>query len=69
MVDEYQDEGKTKEKKIQPRFINSFRFMASSLNSLTSNLVKGGQKLTRFEDYSEDQYALPVRKGVYHMST
>ena len=65
VVDEYQDKGKTKEKKIQLRFINSFRFMASSLDSLTKNLVKGGQKLTGFEDYSEGQYALPVRKGVY----
>ena len=65
MVDEYQDRGKTKEKKIQLRFIISFRFMASSLDSLTGNLVKGGKKLTLFEDYSEDQYALLVRKGVY----
>ena len=32
---------------------------------MTNNLVKGGQKLTRFEDYSEDQYVLLVRKGVY----
>ena len=39
--------------------------MASSLDSLTSNLVKGGQKLTGFEDYSENQYELLVRKGVY----
>ena len=45
MVDESQDEGKTKEKKIQLRFIDSFRFMASSLDSLTNNLVKGGKKL------------------------
>ena len=65
MVDEYQDKGKNNEKKIQLRFIDSFRFMASSLDSLTNNLVKGGKKLTRFEDYSEDQYALLVRKRVY----
>ena len=65
MVDEYQDKGKTKEKKIQLRLIDSFKFMASSLDSLTNNLVKGGQKLTGFEDYSEDQYVLLVRKGVY----
>ena len=30
MVDEYQDKGKTKKKKIQLRFINSFKFMVSS---------------------------------------
>ena len=65
MVDEYQDKGKTKEKKVQLQFIDSFKFMASSLDSLTNNLVKGGKKLTGFEDYSEDQYALLVRKGVY----
>ena len=65
MVDEYQDKGKTKEKKIQLRFIDSFRFMARSLDSLTNNLVKGGKKFVGFEDYSKDQYALLVRKGVY----
>ena len=39
--------------------------MASSLDSLTNNLVKGGKKLTGFKDYSEDQYVPLVRKGVY----
>ena len=63
IVDEYQDKGKTK--KIQLRFIDSFRFMASSLDSLTNNLVKGDKKLTRFEDYFKYQYALLVRKGIY----
>ena len=65
VADEYQDKGKTKEKKVQLRFIDSFKFMASNLDSLTNNPVKGGKKLTRFEDYSKDQYALLVRKGVY----
>ena len=65
MVDEYQDEGKTKEKKIQLRFIDSFKFMDSSLDSLNNSLVKGGKKLTGFEDYSKDQYVLLARKGVY----
>ena len=40
VVDSHTDDsGKVKEKKIQLRFIDSFRLMASSLDSLTNNLV------------------------------
>ena len=39
--------------------------MSSSLDSLTKNLVSGGKKLFGFEDYSELQYGLLTRKGVY----
>ena len=40
VVDKYVNElGKVKEKKIQIRFIDSIRFMVSSLDSLLSNLV------------------------------
>ena len=39
--------------------------MSSSLDSLTKNLVRGGKKLFGFEDYSELQYSLLTRKGVY----
>ena len=54
-VDSYtNDSGEVKEKKIQLRFIDRFRFMASSLGTLLNNLVKDGRKLTGFEDYSEE---------------
>ena len=49
------DRGKIKEKKIQLRFIDSVRFMASSLDSLTNNFVEDRRKLSGIEDYSEEQ--------------
>ena len=59
------DEGNEKDKTIELRFIDSFKFMASSLDSLVNHLVKGGQRLKCFEDYNEVQYELLVRKGIY----
>ena len=44
---------------------DSSKFMASSLDSLKANLVHGRQKLIGFEDYSEEQYELLTRKGIY----
>ena len=65
-VDSYIDKnGEEKDKLIRLRFINSFKFMSCSLNSLTKNLVRGGKKLFGLEDYSELQYSLLTRKGVY----
>ena len=64
-VDSYVDkEGNEKDKLIELRFIDSFKFMSSSLDSLTKNLVRGGKKLFGFENYSELQYDLLTRKGV-----
>ena len=55
-VDKYVDkEGHEKEKLIELRFIDSFKFMSSSLDSLTKNLVSGGKQLFGFKDYSELQ--------------
>ena len=63
-VDSYIDKnGEEKDKLIELRFIDSFKFMSSSLDSLTKNLVRGGKKLFGFKDYSE--YDLLTRKGVY----
>ena len=65
-VDKYiDDEGQEKEKLIELRFIDSFKFMSSSLESLTTNLIRGAGKLFGFEDYLELQYELLTRKGVY----
>ena len=57
--------GEEKDKLIELRFIDSFKFMSYSLDSLTKNLVRGGKKLFGFEDYSELQYGLLTRKVVY----
>ena len=66
-VDKYVDkEGNEKEKLIELRFVDSFKFMSSSLDSLTKNLVSsGGKQLFGFEDYSELQYDLLTRKEIY----
>ena len=65
-VDSYIDKnGEEKDKLIELRFIDSFKFMSSSLDPLTKNQVRGGKKLFGFEDYSELRYDLLTRKGVY----
>ena len=52
-------------KKVELRFIDSFKFISSSLDSLTNNLVKGGRKLFGFENFTPKQYELLTRKGIY----
>ena len=65
-VDRYTDKnGDKRDKFIELRFIDSFKFMSSSLDSLMNNLVFGGRKLIGFEDYSELQYDLLTREGIY----
>ena len=55
--------GVEKDMEIKLRFIDSLRFMSSSLDSLTTNLVRGGQELFGFEKYTPAQYELLVCKG------
>ena len=57
-------EGSEKEKLIELRSIDGFKFMPSSLDSLTKNLVSSGKQLSGFEDYLELQYDLLTRKGI-----
>ena len=65
-VDKYIDKnGVEKSKEIELRFIDSFKFMSSSLDSLTTNLVRGGQRLFGFEEYTPKQYELLVKNGIY----
>ena len=65
-VDKYIDKnGVEKDKEIELRFIDSFQFMSSSLDSLTTNLVRGGQELFGFEKYTPAEYELLVCKGIY----
>ena len=43
----------------------ALKFTASSLDSLTRNLVGAGRNMFGFENCSEQQYELLTRKGVY----
>ena len=65
-VDKYIDKnGIEKSKEIELRFIDSFKFMSSSLDSLVNNLARGGGKFFGFKEYNENQYKLLIRKAIY----
>ena len=65
-VDKYIDKnGTEKSKEIELRFIDSFKFMSSSLDSLINNLACRGGKFFGFEEYNENQYKLLIQKGIY----
>ena len=65
-VDKYINEnGIERLKQIELRFIDSFKFMSSSLDSLVNNLAKGGEQFFEFEEYNENQYKLLIKKGIY----
>ena len=57
--------GNEKSKEIELRFIDSFKFMSSSLDSLVNNLAKVGHEFWEFEKRSPKQKELLIRKGVY----
>ena len=65
-VDRYVDKnGEEKYKEIDLRFIDSFKFMNSSVDSLVNNLARGGHKFWGFEKYSNSQRELLIKKGIY----
>ena len=65
-VDKYIDEnGIERLKEIKLRFIDSFKFMSSSLDSLVNNLARRGEQFFGFEEYNENQYKLLIKKIIY----
>ena len=65
-VDKYINKnGIEKSKEIELRFIDSFKFMSSSLDSLVNNLARGGGKFFGFKEYNENQYKLFKKEGIY----
>ena len=65
-VDKYIDKaGNEKSKEIELRFIDSFKFMSSSLDSFVNNLAKRGHEFWGFEGYNSEQRKLLIRKAVY----
>ena len=57
--------GEERSEEIDLRFINSLKFMSSSLDSLVNNQVRGNKKFFGFKDYNESQYKLLIQKGIY----
>ena len=65
-VDKYIDKGgNEKVKEIELRFIDSIKFMSSSLDLLVNNLARGEHKFWGFENYNCNQRELLIRKGIY----
>ena len=65
-VNKYVDkEGNERMKEMELRFIDSIKFMNSSLYSLVNNLARGGHEFWGFENYNCSQRELLTRKGIY----
>ena len=52
-------------KEIDLRFIDSIKFLSSSLDSLVNNLVSSNYRFFGFEEHNKDQHVLLIRKGIY----
>ena len=65
-VDKYINKnGDEQTKEMELRFIDSIKFMSSSLNSLVNNLARGGHEFWGLESYNDCQRELLIRKGIY----
>ena len=58
-------EGNERKKEMELRFIDSIKFMSSSLDSQVNNLARGGHEFWGVENYSCSQRELLIRKGIY----
>ena len=60
-VNKYVDkEGNERMKEMELRFIDSIKFMSSSLDSLVNNLARGGHELWGFKNYNCRQCELLI---------
>ena len=60
-LDKYVDkEGNERMKEMELRFIDSIKFMSSSLDSLVNNLARGGHEFWGFENYNCSQRELLI---------
>ena len=64
-VDKYINKGGNEHiKEMELRFIDSVKFMSSSLDSLVNNLARGDHEFWGFESY-DGQCELLIHKGIY----
>ena len=65
-VDKYiNKDGNKRIKEMELRFIDSLKFMSSSLDSLVNNLARGGHEFFGLESYNDHQCKLLIHKGIY----
>ena len=66
-VDQYWNKRREKECDIsrELRFLDSFRFLPSSLNTLASNLMKDNMKNLKKYFHDEDKFKAVCKKGIY----
>ena len=66
IVDDYEKDGKKVEVKHEIRFLDSFKFMASSLDSLAGNLARSDlSKFIQTKKEFGEKYELMTKKGIY----
>ena len=66
VVDSWEKDGKTFDVKHEIRFLDSFKFMASSLSGLVDNLARSGmEKFQNLKKEFKENFELLTQKGVY----